>query len=55
MAKDLNEMFPVDFGTSAGRNGQTRITGYIHNDSGDAADHLRLVISGIDANFHPGR
>lgn len=25
-AEDLNEMFRVDFGTRAGRNGQTRIT-----------------------------
>ena|SRR3989442_6925464 len=51
-AVDLKEMFPVEFGTSAGKNGQTRMTGYIHNDSGDAADHLRLVISGLDAKGH---
>ena len=51
-AEDLKEMFPVDFGTSAGWNGQTRVTGYIKNGSGVAADHLRLVISGLDAKGH---
>jgi len=51
-AEDLKERFPVDFGTSAGWNGLTRITGYLHNNSGDAADHLRLVISGLDAKRH---
>ena len=51
-AEDLKEVLPVDFGTSVGWNGQTRITGYIHNNSGDAAGHLRLVISGLDAKRH---
>jgi hypothetical protein len=52
MAEDLKHLLRVDFGTTADWNGQTRITGCIHNDSGRAADHLRLIISRLDAKRH---
>ena len=51
-ANDRKDMFPVEFATSASLDGQTRIAGYISNDSGDAVDHLELVITGLDAKGH---
>jgi hypothetical protein len=44
-------MFPVDFTIRTacyGKFTRTRITGEIHNNSGHAADHLRLVVDGLD-------
>jgi len=52
MAEDLNKMFPIDFGSSPARDGQTRISGYVHNKTGHATGHMRLVISGLDAKGH---
>jgi hypothetical protein len=46
------KMFPVDWRTNTGRDGQTRVSGYIHNNSGDVADRLRLEISGLNAKDH---
>jgi hypothetical protein len=50
-SEDLSELFPVHFGTRMawyGKYSRTRITGEIRNDSGHAADHLRLVIDGLN-------
>ena len=51
-AEDLSGLFSVDFGTRIawyGKYSRTRIIGNIHNNSGHAADHLRLVIDGLNA------
>src|SRR5262244_292028 len=51
-AEDLSRLFPVDFGTRVawyGKYSRTRITGKIHNNSGHDADHLTLVIEGLNA------
>jgi hypothetical protein len=42
-------MFPVDFGTRIAWNGKDRIIGEIHNNSGHAARHLRLVTDGLNS------
>lgn len=43
-----NGIFTVDFGTRIASNGTTWITGEIHNNSGHAAHHPRLVIAGVN-------
>jgi hypothetical protein len=53
--EDVSGLFPVDFGTRIawyGKFHNTRITGQIHNNSGHAADHLRLVIDELDWKGH---
>lgn len=50
--EDLSRLFSVDFGTRVawyGKYSRTRITGAIHNNSGHTADHLTLVIDGLNA------
>jgi len=50
--EDLSRLFPVEFGTRVawyGKYSRTRVTGAIHNNSGQAADHLTLVIDGLNA------
>jgi len=52
---DVSTLFPVDFGTRIawyGKLTRIRITGEIHNNSGLAADHLRLVIDELNAKGH---
>jgi hypothetical protein len=51
-AEDMNKRYSVDFGTSATWKDRTRITGYLHNNSGHAVHHMRLVIQGLDAKGH---
>ena len=54
-AEDVSREFPVDFGTRIawyGKYSRTRITAEIHNNSGHDADHLRLVVDGLDAKGH---
>ena len=49
---DVRGLFPIEFGTRVawyGKYSRTRITGEIHNNSGHAADHLTLVIDGLNA------
>jgi hypothetical protein len=53
--EDLGELFPVHFETRIawyGKYSRTRITGEIRNDSGRAADQLRLVIDGLNVKRH---
>jgi hypothetical protein len=51
-AEDMNKRYSVEFGTSATWKDRTRITGYLHNNSGHAVHHMRLVIQGLDAKGH---
>ena len=48
-AEDLNK---VDFETSATWEGQTRITGYVRGNRGQAAQPVRVIIRGLDAKGH---
>ena len=45
-AENLSRMFPVEFGIGIAWNGKTTITGRVHNNSGNAGHHLRVVIDG---------
>ena len=50
--EELSRLFHVDFGTGVawyGKYSGTRIIGKIHNNSGHAADHVTLVIDGLNA------
>jgi hypothetical protein len=48
-------LFSVDFRTKIawyGKVSRTRITAEIHNNSGHAVDHLRLVVDGLNGKGH---
>ena len=54
-ADGLGALFPVDFRTKIawyGKVRRTRITAEIHNNSGHAVDHLRLVVDGLNGKGH---
>ena len=47
--ESVNGMFPVHFENRSAWNGNHRISGEIHNNSGRAAHDPRLVIDGVNA------
>ena len=47
-----SEFFRVDWSVKDDRNGHARISGYLYNDYGTAADQVQLQITELDAAGH---
>ncbi len=45
-----DQFFRVEWIVSPGRNGDSRLTGYIYNESGEAAERVQLRISELDTS-----
>ena len=45
-----DEFFRVEWTVSPGRHGDSRITGYVYNTYGEAAENVQLQISEVDAS-----
>jgi len=45
-----DQFFRVEWTVSPGRLGDSRITGYVYNEYGDAAENVQLRISEVDAS-----
>jgi hypothetical protein len=46
-------LFHIEWTASAGASGMSRISGYVYNDYGEAAEDIELVVKGLDAAGQP--
>ena len=46
-------LFHVEWTTREGRSGMSRITGYVYNNYGQAAEDIELLITGLDSAGQP--
>jgi hypothetical protein len=48
-----DQYFHLDWSVTPGRAGMSRITGYVYNDYGEAAQDIELKITGLDTTGQP--
>jgi len=51
--KLAERLFHVEWTAREGRSGMSRITGYVYNDYGQAAEDIELLITGLDSAGQP--
>lgn len=49
-----DQFFSVNWTVSPGKQGKSKISGYVYNNYGEAADQVQLRITELDASGHPG-